>query len=673
MGYLERMRRYTAIPAAIASATICSLAGDLPDEAKARTRYDVSTASIGSPPASAVRGGSFSVKWRTARSGRSAALKKARLVFRLSTDRKRSRGDVKLGRGASLSKLAKKTALSGRTRLTMPATTKAGSYYLVACVEGKGLRDRRRANDCRASARKVTVASASGGGLPPGGGGPPSGGTPGGGGPGALNATPTFDTADRQSKWITTAGGSISAEDSDTGTVYTLTLPEDALVSDAQITITPVSSLAGVPGGLVGAVKLEPEGLVLNKPATLEIAPEDPSTAPPADRQVAFTSEGDGKDFHLLPDPDGGLAVEILHFSIPGVGDMTSSDAASVASRPPARSQAQYESEMRDAVSKEDIPREVAISRDYYRDVVKPKLQAALSSDDAMDAAFASELSWQRLASVLGIDDELAPEIGEALGLLRDILRNAADRAYNRCVQNHDLAAVRRMLQVERTAQLMGFSDEAQYADVMTKVGNCLRFELDFESELQATLEDGGWTYHLRALGVPFGPATAGEGPLNWLEWDGRQQSSGQCNPGPPPRFQTSTITPEGTDDGVIRPGLTMDVAPRLPGAPVADPLAHAGIAVITEGAIEHNRVTITGECGDNTGIVNTRNWEAFFGMADLDVTKSANAGATPSTVTIYVAPERGADALLLTETSTTDVDGLTETTTLKVWHRPLP
>src|SRR4051812_23458381 len=145
------MRRSTAFPAALASAALFSVAGGVPDEARARTRLDVRAVSVANPPASVATGGSFTVKWRAGRSGRSAALKKARLVFRLSADRKRSRGDVKLGRGAGLSKLARKKALSGRARLTVPLATKAGSYHLVACVEGKGLRDRVRANDCRAS------------------------------------------------------------------------------------------------------------------------------------------------------------------------------------------------------------------------------------------------------------------------------------------------------------------------------------------------------------------------------------------------------------------------------------------------------------------------------------------------------------------------------------------
>ena len=256
------MRGYTAIPAAIASATLFSLAGDLPDEAKARTRFDVRAVSVGNPPASAAPGDSFTVKWATARSGRSVALKKARLVFRLSADRRRDRADLKLGKGAALSKLMRRYAVSGRAHLTIPASAQAAPYYLLACVEGRALRDRRRANDCRAAKRRVTVAH------PPGPGGPAPGGPgpgAGGGGSNALNVTPTLDTDGSKSQYIPTTGGSLSTSDSN-GTQYTLTLPADALFSGTVIRMTPVASLAGMPGGLVGAVKLEPEGLVLNAP-----------------------------------------------------------------------------------------------------------------------------------------------------------------------------------------------------------------------------------------------------------------------------------------------------------------------------------------------------------------------------------------------------------------------
>src|SRR6185503_18505538 len=259
----------------------------------------------------------------------------------------------------------------------------------------------------------------------------------------ALNVDPQLDDAAAVSQFVPAAGGQLVADASD-GTIYTLTLPADALVNPTQITMTPVTALAGAPGGLVGAVKLAPEGLVLNKPATLEI---QPAGSPPAsERQFAFTAEGDGQDFHLLPDPDGGLTLSLLHFSAPGVADLAPSEAQTLQDRTPARTGAQYEKSIAEAVKRQDTAAQIDLSRGYYRDIARPALRAALSSDAAMDAAFAEGLGWWRQISLLGLDAALDPEIAELNDLLAQILHNAAERAHARCVNDHDLTAVHRML-----------------------------------------------------------------------------------------------------------------------------------------------------------------------------------------------------------------------------------
>jgi hypothetical protein len=82
------MRGYTAIPAAIASATLFSLAGDLPDEAKARTG-STSAVSVRNPPRPAAPPAQLhrEVGHRPQRAiGRA---EEARLVFRLSADGQR--------------------------------------------------------------------------------------------------------------------------------------------------------------------------------------------------------------------------------------------------------------------------------------------------------------------------------------------------------------------------------------------------------------------------------------------------------------------------------------------------------------------------------------------------------------------------------------------------------
>ena len=662
------MRRYTvAIPAAIASATAFSLAGDLPDEAKARGHVDVKAVSVANPPPAASLGGSFTVAWRASRSGRSPALKKARLVFRLSADRRRDRADLKLGRGAALSKLVRKQAVSGRARLTIPASARATPYYLLACVEGKGLRDRRPANDCRAAKSRVTVVHQQG----PGGGPAPGDSGGGGGGPTALNVTPTLDTGSSTFRYIPTTGGSLSTTDSN-GTQYTLTLPADALFSGTVIRMTPVTSLAGMPGGLIGAVKLEPEGLVLNAPATLEVEPLDPTTVP-ADRQVAFTSEGGGQDFHLLHDPNGGLSFDIVHFSAPGVSDMSSSDVANVESHTPVRSQAQFEAALEKAYRAGDVQGTISLSRSYYTDVVRPQLQSALTSDDAMDAAFAAAFSWKQLVTLFGLETGVQAEMDEWYDLMSQVLQNAAARAWSRCM-SHDITAVHRMIQVERIAHILMFADDASYADTMDKVAKCLQFELDFDSD--ATLDfsgdvTGSFHYHLHALDTALsttGPddhAISGTNTLSWLDFSGSLEWSGECASKDPPdnTFQAST-TAQSAADSTMRATLSVDLSPREPGAPQVDPLNAATVELDTGPPIETYHYVTTGCLSQNTTGTDTV-WDSFFGA----ITSLTNGVAKGPGLTVFTKLERGTGDNVLNFTIDTDE----ENTTIRIYHHPQP
>src|SRR5690348_14436311 len=61
---------------------------------------------------------------------------------------------------------------------------------------------------------------------------------------------------------IPLTGGSLSATGGD-GTVYTLTVPDKALLSAQEISMTPLAAMDALPlgGGLAAGVQLEPEGL----------------------------------------------------------------------------------------------------------------------------------------------------------------------------------------------------------------------------------------------------------------------------------------------------------------------------------------------------------------------------------------------------------------------------
>jgi hypothetical protein len=99
---------------------------------------------------------------------------------------------------------------------------------------------------------------------------------------------------------VTTDGGS-GVLYSTNGTQFTLTVPPLTVLDVEVVTMTVVTNVGALPfsQGILGAVRLEPDGLPLWDAATLEI-----SLPPGLDLRkiVSFTSEGDGSSFHLTPD-----------------------------------------------------------------------------------------------------------------------------------------------------------------------------------------------------------------------------------------------------------------------------------------------------------------------------------------------------------------------------------
>lgn len=122
-----------------------------------------------------------------------------------------------------------------------------------------------------------------------------------------LDATKTASA-----KIIPDAGGSISLTDSK-GVEYKLDIPAGALVIPTDITLTAVKEIGALPldGGLLGAVKIEPDGLVLNEVATLTIVlPENQASNDLATLGFAFS--GNGTEFHLKPVYDQNIRTSLM-------------------------------------------------------------------------------------------------------------------------------------------------------------------------------------------------------------------------------------------------------------------------------------------------------------------------------------------------------------------------
>ncbi|MGB0115078.1 MAG: hypothetical protein WBP59_17795 [Ilumatobacteraceae bacterium] len=108
------------------------------------------------------------------------------------------------------------------------------------------------------------------------------------------------------------AGGSLSATGAD-GISYTLDVPERALLSGLEITMTPLAGATGAAIGdtFVAGVELQPSGLHLLVPATLTISGTD------ADGEVTGWGAEGGQDVYLTTSESssGVTTMPVFHFS----------------------------------------------------------------------------------------------------------------------------------------------------------------------------------------------------------------------------------------------------------------------------------------------------------------------------------------------------------------------
>jgi len=116
--------------------------------------------------------------------------------------------------------------------------------------------------------------------------------------PNPLTVKPEYDKKKTTTKVVGVQGGTLSLVDSNK-VEYTLVIPQGAVSVDTEIHMTAVTSIKDWPldGSEIGAVRLEPEGLILNDPAILTIG--IPVDMNPGLAAVGFAFHGDGGEFHL--------------------------------------------------------------------------------------------------------------------------------------------------------------------------------------------------------------------------------------------------------------------------------------------------------------------------------------------------------------------------------------
>ena len=226
--------------------------------------------------------------------------------------------------------------------------------------------------------------------------------------PNPLSVTVALNTNRTVSAEITGSGGVLSLTNNG-GTIYRLSIPTNALISEEQIAMTLVDRIDGLPltGGLLGAAQFSPDGLRLLEPATLTI---QFASAPPTNQTLGFSYHGGGQEFHLFPKTVSGNTVTFLisHFSGNGAGTGTGSDRDAQKKRSPTRSEDRanqdLEIELAPLVPPDDpelvpLVKAEQILESQFSKIVRPKLIAAEANEPLVDEALSAFLGWAAQAS----------------------------------------------------------------------------------------------------------------------------------------------------------------------------------------------------------------------------------------------------------------------------------
>src|SRR4030095_16581642 len=122
---------------------------------------DYVVTALSEPPATVAASAGFAVTDTTQNSGTGSGLASTTRYY-LSSNTVRDAGDVLLSGVRAVPLLGAGVTSSGSVTVTIPATTPAGPYYLLACADDLGAgRETNENNNCRASAGTVQVTPAS--------------------------------------------------------------------------------------------------------------------------------------------------------------------------------------------------------------------------------------------------------------------------------------------------------------------------------------------------------------------------------------------------------------------------------------------------------------------------------------------------------------------------------
>jgi hypothetical protein len=266
------------------------------------------------------------------------------------------------------------------------------------------------------------------------------------------NVTVSLDSGRGVSKVIAPEGGSITAAAAG-GAKFTLSVPASALSSGTTLSVTPVKAIKGLgTAKLLAAVQFEPDGLLLQEPATLTI--DLPGSA--GSNLEAFGYSGRGQDFTLVPSTrrQGAVELRISHFSGAGVG--TNLPTPNVAF--------------------------LRVDAGTVRILLR---QAETGSVGLFERAAQRYSSWKQLVDRLPARQraQLAADVAELGRSFERALVHFTDEERKLCVDQHDLGELRFVGAMINQLFRAGLLDQD---DPLTELATkCARFELTYDGDFR--------------------------------------------------------------------------------------------------------------------------------------------------------------------------------------------
>jgi len=313
------------------------------------------------------------------------------------------------------------------------------------------------------------------------------------------------DTSHAFTDTVPIGGGSLVAVGAD-GSRFTLTIPAGALLSEESVTLTPASTIGGLPlsGGLAAAVHIEPEGLLLQTAATLTI---EPFGAVARNQAITFSYQGAGAEFFLHPPlpAAGPIQVPVMHFTGYGVGRGTQADLDAQAVRLPTLDVDQFAQRL--AVVVLPLFRSGAFGSGSAASGAGLQARTQVVCGPGLDQYFHEEYASTIVARLVDIVNDCeklrfrlpmlrqylqfvdqngcTPNLARETGNVRDFILSGQTfcflRAFNKCVQEHDPAQVG---EIERWAFELRRDGHGEIADP-AKEHRCLTFELAFDTDME--------------------------------------------------------------------------------------------------------------------------------------------------------------------------------------------